>query len=299
MSKRQNQENQKGPESPVLPTHPRTGAANAPPPLWHTAFYKFAPLRDPQDVAEALRGLASGLLGSVLVAPEGVNGMLSGSSEQLDAFAFALENDVRFDGALGGIKHKRTACKTTPFARLKIHLKKEIVPLGIDGVEASKQTGTNVSPKEWRKLIKQSDVVLLDNRNSFEYRMGRFANAIDPGVTNFRDFPNYVLAHLQQWKQEGKKVAMYCTGGIRCEKTSSWMADMGVPVYQLEGGILNYFAEMPDAEQDWQGDCFVFDNRVALDTQLNESGASLDDVYCADPEDQWRLARAKRLAAQS
>ena len=140
-------------------------------------------------------------------------------------------------------------------------------------------------------------VVLLDNRNSFEYRLGRFQNAIDPQVTNFRDFPAYVQAHLDEWKAQGKRVAMYCTGGIRCEKTSAWMADLGMPVYQLEGGILNYFREMPDAERDWQGECFVFDNRVALDTRLQETDTTLDDVYTGEPDDQWRLERARRLGA--
>ena len=107
----------------------------------------------------------------------------------------------------------------------------------------------------------------------------------------------YVQAHLDEWKAQGKRVAMYCTGGIRCEKTSAWMADLGMPVYQLEGGILNYFREMPDAERDWQGECFVFDNRVALDTRLQETDTTLDDVYTGEPDDQWRLERARRLGA--
>jgi UPF0176 protein len=150
--------------------------------------------------------------------------------------------------------------------------------------------------KTGAQLIKDPDVVLLDNRNSFEFRLGHFAGAVDPGVANFRDFPAYVQAHAAQWQAQGQRVAMYCTGGIRCEKTSAWMQGMGLPVYQLDGGILNYFQQMPDAQQDWHGECFVFDNRVALDTRLNETATTLEDVYQATPDGAWRLARARRLA---
>lgn len=273
------------------------------PALHHTAFYKFARLADPGAVATLLRectaqpgeGMAP-LTGSILVAPEGINGMLAGPPEALDAIEHTLTSDSRLGGAFSGMVFKRTVCKTVPFRRLKVHLKPEIVPLGIDGVDAATQTGINVSPQDWRELIRQPDVVLLDNRNSFEFRLGRFENAIDPQVTNFRDFPAYVREHIDAWKAEGKRVAMYCTGGIRCEKTSAWMLDLGMPVYQLEGGILNYFKEMPDAERDWQGECFVFDNRVALDTHLQETDTTVEDVYAAEPDGEWRLARAKRLS---
>ncbi len=273
----------------------------SPPALQHTAFYKFVRLEEPATVAERLRELTTrpgaGVMGSILVASEGINGMLAGTPEAVYAMEQALLTDPRFAGAFSDLVFKRSECKTVPFRRMKVHLKAEIVPLGIAGVDATRQTGINVSPQQWRELIRQDDVVLLDNRNSFEYRLGRFENAIDPQVTNFRDFPAYVQAHLDEWKAQGKRVAMYCTGGIRCEKTSAWMADLGMPVYQLEGGILNYFREMPDAERDWQGECFVFDNRVALDTRLQETDTTLDDVYTGEPDDQWRLERARRLGA--
>lgn len=273
----------------------------SPPALQHTAFYKFVRLEEPATVAERLRELTTrsgaGVMGSILVASEGINGMLAGTPEAVYAMEQALLTDPRFAGAFSDLVFKRSECKTVPFRRMKVHLKAEIVPLGIAGVDATRQTGINVSPQQWRELIRQDDVVLLDNRNSFEYRLGRFRNAIDPQVTNFRDFPAYVQAHLDEWKAQGKRVAMYCTGGIRCEKTSAWMADLGMPVYQLEGGILNYFREMPDAERDWQGECFVFDNRVALDTRLQETDTTLDDVYTGEPDDQWRLERARRLGA--
>ena len=267
--------------------------------LLHTAFYKFTALDEPEEVAAVLRDLltqpADGLMGSVLVAPEGINGMLAGAPAAVDRIENALRTDARLEGAFAGMVFKRSACNTPPFGKLKVHVKKEIVPLGIEGVDA-RDTGIDVSPRDWRELIKQPDVVLLDNRNSFEFRLGHFEGAIDPKVTNFRDFPAYVRAHAQEWKDQGKRVAMYCTGGIRCEKTSAWMKGMDLPVYQLEGGILNYFEKMPDASIDWHGECFVFDNRVSLDTHLHETATTLDDVYLGEPDGTWRLDRARRLA---
>jgi UPF0176 protein len=266
---------------------------------YHIAFYKFAAISDVDRVVTRLRALTAQLLGSILVAHEGINGMLAGDAKQLDDFEHALQNDAAFGASFKGTVFKRTECETAPFKRIKVHAKAEIVPLGIEGVDAAGRSAdierTNVSPQAWRELIKQPDVVLLDNRNSFEYRLGKFEGAIDPGVVNFRDFPEYVKAHAQQWKAEKKKVAMYCTGGIRCEKSSVWMQDLGLDVVQLEGGILNYFKEMPDAEKDWKGECFVFDNRVALDTHLHETPTTVEDVYEREPDGAWRLARAKQL----
>ena len=272
------------------------------PALLHTAFYKFTRLAQPEAVAARLRELVSDraavVTGSILVATEGINGMLSGTARALDAMEAALLHDSAFEGAFVGMPFKRSACTTPPFGKMKVHVKKEIVPLGIEGVDA-RRTGTNVSPADWRELLRDPDLVLLDNRNSFEYRLGHFEGAVDPGVTNFRDFPAYVRQHAQEWKAQGKRVAMYCTGGIRCEKTSAWMLDLGVPVYQLEGGILNYFQQMPDAEREWRGECFVFDNRVAVDTRLQETSSTLDDVYGQEPDGVWRLARARKLLAQA
>lgn len=279
--------------------------------LFHIAFYKFVHLPQPEPVAQRLRELTKDLRGSILIAHEGINGMLAGTADQMDAFEAAVQADATQDavlaGAFEGMLFKRTVCITQPFKRMKVHWKKEIVPLGVDGVDAPGRMdeihANDVAPKAWRELIKRPDVVLLDNRNSFEYRLGRFEGAVDPGVINFRDFPEYVKAHADEWIAQGKTVAMYCTGGIRCEKSSVWMQDMGLKVAQLEGGILNYFKEMPDAEKDWQGECFVFDSRVALDTKLQETNAVVEDVYsdkdlvdAAQAEDiRWRLNRAKRL----
>jgi UPF0176 protein len=266
---------------------------------FHIAFYKFAKLADADAVVTVCRELTHDLLGSILIADEGINGVLAGEAAALDHFEHALKTDPRLDGAFSNIVFKRSACKTAPFARMKVHRKSEIVFLGVDNVDAIGRTGIDVSPQEWRELIAQDDVVVIDNRNSFEFKLGKFKNAVDPGVDNFRDFPKYIEEHVPEWQASGKRVAMYCTGGIRCEKTSAWMLDMGVPVYQLEGGILNYFLEIPDAEKDWEGECFVFDNRIALDTKMQETDTTLEDVYGGEPDWEWRLQRAKRLDADS
>jgi UPF0176 protein len=269
--------------------------------LIHTSFYRFTPLPQPQQVGAVLRELvagqaAGGLAGSILVAAEGINGMLAGSPAAVERFEQALRHEPAFAGAFTGIPFKRSACITRPFGKMKVQVKREIVPLGIEGVDA-RITGVQVSPLEWGELIRQPDVVLLDNRNSFEYRLGHFEGALDPQVTNFRDFPDYVRTHAAAWKAKGKRVAMYCTGGIRCEKTSAWMLDIGLHSYQLEGGILNYLQQVPDPERDWKGECFVFDNRVALDAGLQETATTHEDVYLGERDGAWRLQRALRLAA--
>lgn len=281
--------------------------------LLHTAFFKFVALRDPQATAQRLRDLTPALMGSILVAAEGINGVLAGSAAAVAEFERALVQDEAFEGCFSGIAFKHSACDTPPFARIKVHVKPQIVAVGVpapvsvsvpDGAVATANTvavdpQTLLSPQAWRALLAQDDVVLLDNRNSFEYRLGRFNNAIDPAVSHFKDFPGYVEAHADTWKTQGKRVAMYCTGGIRCEKTSTWMQSLGLEVYQLEGGILNYFQAMPDAQKDWTGECFVFDNRIALDTQLNETTTRAEDVFKDEPDAEWRLQRAQRLEAEA
>jgi UPF0176 protein len=259
--------------------------------LVHSAFYRFAPVSDVPSLVDLLRQATTELLGSILVAPEGVNGMVAGTPPAVESFENWLRDQAGFEKTV----FKHSECKTVPFGRMKVRRKAEIVPLGIGGVDVNAGMGIDVPPHEWRELIDQEDVVLLDNRNSFEYRLGRFRNAIDPQVENFRDFPEYVLAHLDEWKAKGKRVAMYCTGGIRCEKTSAWMRQFDIEVLQLQGGILNYFLQMPDADKDWQGECFVFDNRIALDTHMQETSTTLEEVYQDEPDAEWRLRRAKQL----
>ena len=264
---------------------------NSPQPLLHSAFYHFTALSDVDAMVVHLRELTQTLHGSILLAPEGINGMVAGSVQAIAAFEAALRAVPEFSG----ITFKHSECKTVPFNKMKVRRKKEIVPLGIEGIDVTAGMGIDVSPEDWRALIDQEDVVLLDNRNSFEYRLGHFRNAIDPGVKNFRDFPEYVKEHIDEWKAQGKRIAMYCTGGIRCEKTSAWMRTFDVPVYQLQGGILNYFLQLPDADRDWHGECFVFDNRIALDTHMQETDTTLEDVYEQEPDGEWRLRRARQL----
>jgi UPF0176 protein len=267
--------------------------------LTHSSFYKFVPLADPDAVVEVLRELVALLTGSILVAEEGISGALAAPLGRLQAFEHAVQHDPRLQGAFTGMAFKHSECTTKPFWKVRVHRKKEIVALGVDGVSGvtREQTDhTHVSPQQWRELIARDDVVVIDNRNHFEYRLGRFKNAIDPKVDNFRDFPSYLQAQAPQWKAEGKRVAMYCTGGIRCEKTSAWMQnDLGLEVFQLGGGIVSYFQALPDAEQEWEGECFVFDNRVAIDTRLRETPTTAEQVYSDSPDEAWRLVRAKRL----
>lgn len=265
-------------------------------PLFHIAFYAFVPLDNPEAVVQSVRLLAQGLSGSVLVAGEGINGVLAGSATLLDAFESALTAPAFCGGILSHLVFQRSGCKTAPFGRLKVHLKDEIVALGIPQVNTCSAGGIDVSPQHWRTMLDDDDVIVIDNRNSFEFRLGHFRSAIDPQVANFRDFSGYIADHAPAWQAAGKRIAMYCTGGIRCEKTSAWMQDVGIDLYQLQGGILNYFRTMPDAERDWEGECFVFDNRIALDTRLQETATTAEEVY-ADAADAWRLARARRLDA--
>lgn len=240
--------------------------------VFHISFYRFVAVEDPTALREQLLALTEGLLGTILVAHEGLNGMLSGPAEALDAFEAALQSTSVLGGAFAGTVFKRTVCETSPFHRRKVKVKPELVPLDVDGTDVVTRLddvhALDVGAAEWRALLRRDDVVVLDNRNSFEFEHGHFVGAIDPGTTDFRNFADYVRAHAEEWRTEGKTIAMYCTGGIRCEKSSPWMQDLGLTVRQLRGGIITYLAEAPDAAQDWTGDCFVFDDRRLLDVYL-------------------------------
>ncbi len=265
--------------------------------MLHSAFYRFVRLREPERVAARLRALARehALTGSVIVAAEGINGTVAGTREAIDAFEHALQNDRLFEGAFAKLGFKRSECSTPPFGRMKVHVKDRIVAFGDADDAVFGERTTSVNPQAWRELIARDDVVVIDNRNSFEYRLGRFENAIDPKVSHFSDFEAFVQTNADGWKRAGKTVAMYCTGGIRCERVAPWMQRLGLKVVELDGGILNYFQQMPDAARDWKGECFVFDNRVALDTKLKQTSTRLEQVYEGETDGEWRIARAKRL----
>ncbi|WP_082536531.1 MULTISPECIES: rhodanese-like domain-containing protein [unclassified Roseateles] len=258
--------------------------------LLHSSFYRFTPMPDPPGSAEWLRerGAALALGGVVLVAQEGLSAAIAGEADAVRTF----EAELRAQPGLAGLHFKHNICERRPFSRLKVSVKREIVAFGVPGV-SGEDTGTHVSPQRFRELLAHPDTVVLDNRNSFEFKLGRFRGAVDPGVAHFRDFPAYVEAHLEVW--QGKTVAMYCTGGIRCEKTAAWMQQRGLNVAQLDGGILGFLEAFPDdAATDWQGECYVFDKRIAIDAMGRETGTTAEDVF-TDPADVWRLARARRL----
>lgn len=267
------------------------------PALQHISFYRFVQLDDAPAFATQLREQARslGLLGSVLVASEGLNGMLAGPASALDALEGMLQADARFQG----MPFKRSFCETAPFHRLKVHHKARIVPLDLPGTGSPPDGGASrIAPADWDACIADPTVLVLDNRNSFEYRLGRFRGAVDPGVAHFRDFARYVTDHAELWKAQGRRVAMYCTGGIRCDKSAGWMQGLGLDVVQLDGGILNYLDQRKGQPSAWEGECFVFDNRVALGADLRETGTTAQQVFQDEPDGAWRLARARRLAAQ-
>ncbi|MGY0196633.1 oxygen-dependent tRNA uridine(34) hydroxylase TrhO [Leptothrix sp. BB-4] len=274
----------------------------------HSAFYRYVPLADPAAMAEALRqlgarlGAPQDLGGSVIVAAEGINAVVAGTPAAVDAFEAALSGDAAF-APFHGLRVKRSACRTPPFGRYKVALKAELVAIDLPAASGAidEHDDSHVAPADWDALITRPDVVLLDNRNHFEFRLGHFRGAVDPAVDNFRDFTAHVLAHADAWRAAGKTVAMYCTGGIRCDRTAPWMRSLGLEVKQLQGGILAYLAEQaasPDKadEHAWIGHCHVFDRRLALDATLAETGLKPEQVYDASrPDEAWRLARAQRL----
>ena len=270
--------------------------------LLHSAFYRFVALADPAAAAATLRGLAQGLQGSIVVASEGLNGTVAGPAAAVAAFEAALQAASPLGGALQGMAFKHSACTTAPFGRLKVTVKPEIVALGLPAPAAGalpppdEHDASHLNPAAWQALLARDDVVLLDNRNHFEVRLGRFAGALDPQVHNFRDFSAWVLAQAPAWRAAGRPVAMYCTGGIRCDKTAPWLRSLGLDVWQLDGGILGYLQATGAAAPLWQGECFVFDKRIALDAGLQETATRAEQVFDAGlPDEAWRLQRARRL----
>jgi UPF0176 protein len=230
-----------------------------------TAMYHFVDLPHFEKLREPLLQFCVGhqIKGTLLLADEGINGTVAGSENSIHEFLHFLKNDAIFEDNFKNLAHKESWSDKHPFYRMKVKLKKEIVTLGVPGVSPTKIVGTYVKPQDWNAIISDPEVVLIDTRNDYEYAIGSFKNAINPKTNTFREFPEYVKAHFDPKKH--KKVAMFCTGGIRCEKASSYMISVGFDeVYHLEGGILKYLEEMKPEESLWQGECFVFDQRVAI-----------------------------------
>ena len=230
-----------------------------------SAFYHFASLPDFEALRQPLleTAEAAGIRGSILLASEGVNGTIAGSEEGVAQVLAWLRSDCR----LSGLQEKASWAERLPFARLKVRLKREIVSLGVAGIDPTREVGTYVPPQDWNALISDPDVLVIDTRNDYEVAFGTFEGACSPDTRSFRAFPEWL-------RQAGgtsapRKVAMFCTGGIRCEKASALLLSEGFEeVYHLEGGILNYLEKVPQAESLWRGDCFVFDERIAVDHDL-------------------------------
>jgi UPF0176 protein len=235
------------------------------------AFYQFVALPDFRELREPLRARCAGLQlkGSVLLADEGINGTLAGGEDAIGDLVGELRHGPLFGGRLDNLELKFSQALAMPFQRLKIRLKKEIVTLGDPVTDPARQVGIYVEPADWNDLMADPDMLLVETRNAFEVAMGSFAGAVDPGIKSFGQFKEFAARHLDPAKH--RRVAMFCTGGIRCEKASSYLLSRGfAEVYHLKGGILRYLEGVPESESRWRGECFVFDDRVALGHGLRE-----------------------------
>ncbi|WP_282167495.1 rhodanese-related sulfurtransferase [Shewanella japonica] len=231
------------------------------------ALYKFVALPHYEAIRAPLldKMESSEIRGTLLLAKEGINGTVAGSQQAIDGL---LEWLATQDG-LADIVYKLSFDDNMPFYRTKVKLKKEIVTMGVEGIDPREVVGTYVKPKDWNQLISDPEVLLVDTRNDYEVQIGTFKNAVNPVTETFREFPEYVKENLDPNKH--KKVAMFCTGGIRCEKSTAYLKDQGFDeVYHLEGGILKYLEEVKPEQSLWEGECFVFDNRVAVNHQLEK-----------------------------
>jgi UPF0176 protein len=231
------------------------------------ALYKFVTLDDYQTMKQPLLDfmLKNEVRGTLLLAKEGINGTVAGSRAGIDALLAYLKSDPR----LAELSYKESYTNNAPFMRSRVKLKREIVTMGVEGIDPKRVVGTYVKPKDWNQLISAPDVLLVDTRNDYEVQVGTFKHAINPKTDSFREFPDYVKTHLDP--QKHKKVAMFCTGGIRCEKSTAFLKEQGFEeVYHLEGGILKYLEDVPEEESLWQGDCFVFDDRVTVNHKLEK-----------------------------
>jgi len=231
------------------------------------ALYRFAKFPDFESFREPLQNLMvkECVKGTLLLAAEGINGTIAGSRQGIDVVIGWLKKDPRFTG----LEVKESYVNGNPFYRTKVKLKKEIVTMGVEGIDPNHIVGTYVDPSDWNDLISDPEVLLLDTRNDYEVEIGTFENAVNPDTETFREFPDYVSKELDPKKQ--KKVAMFCTGGIRCEKSTAYLKQQGFEeVFHLKGGILNYLEQVPEEESMWKGECFVFDNRVTVNHRLEK-----------------------------
>ena len=248
-----------------------------------TAFYHFAKNEQYVELQQPILDFCQKqqLKGTILLASEGINGTIAGNKENITLFHDYIKNNGLFNGLFKNLEHKESWSKENPFYRMKVRLKKEIVALGVEGVSPTKQVGQYVRPEDWNELISDPNTIIIDTRNDYEVDIGTFKNAINPNTKTFREFPEYVDKNLDPAKH--KKIAMFCTGGIRCEKATSLMLEKGFnEVYHLQGGILKYLEKVPEKDSLWDGECFVFDQRVAVKHNLIEG--DYDQCYaCRHP----------------
>ena len=239
-------------------------------PIAVSAFYKFVALADfaelRQPILDACRGL--GIRGSILLAAEGINGTIAGEPQKLTQAMGFLRSLPPF----ANLESKESHADSMPFGKMKVRLKKEIVTMGVPGVDPNALVGSYIAPQDWNALISDPEVLVIDTRNHFEFEAGSFAGAVDPETRSFGDFPHYVETALAN--QKDRKIAMFCTGGIRCEKATSFLRQQGfAQVFHLKGGILKYLEEIPAEQSLWRGSCFVFDEREGLGHGLAVTGA--------------------------
>ena len=252
------------------------------------AFYKFVTVTDPQALRDQLDILCErcGLLGTIIVAEEGINAMLAGEATGCQAFLKELEEDQKLGelADLSDLPVKISLSDKPPFGKLRVKVKPEIVTMRVGTVALERPTAEHLAPETFRDWLRAGEeMVVIDTRNDYEYSLGSFRGALNPETRAFHEFPDYLRAHRQDL--DGRKVVMFCTGGIRCEKATRWMLQEGFEdIYQLDGGVLRYFEQIPDAHRDWDGELFVFDGRVAVKTTLEEAPTQLCPD-CGQPHD--------------
>lgn len=262
------------------------------------AFYHFTELPDSDKWAERIvdHGLKVGLRGTLIFAPEGVNSTCAGSPEAIDSTIALLKSDPRF----ADMEVKYSFADFCPFPKFKVKRKPEIVTFRQDGADPRDAVGTYLEPDEWNEMITDPDVITIDTRNDYEVRVGQFKGAINPKTDDFTEFAQFVDEQLSN--QKDKKIAMYCTGGIRCERSTAYLKQKGFKeVYHLKGGILRYLETMPKDRSLWEGDCFVFDYRVAVDHDLQPAMWKIDpetsDPVPMSEEERERIAERRRSGA--
>lgn len=260
-------------------------------PFLTAALYKFVELPDIAALQSPLLAIcqAHGIKGTLLLAAEGINGTIAGRPDDVRAVLTYLRSDARLEGRLATLEHKESWACSMPFYRMKVRLKKEIVTLGLPDVHPALMAGQYVKPEAWNTLIAQPGVVLVDTRNDYEVSIGTFDGAINPATASFSELPDWVAREMQTGGKLAEvdgvkpKVAMFCTGGIRCEKSTAFLKSKGFDeVYHLQGGILKYLETVPEAQSQWQGQCFVFDERVSVGHGLVQGDLALCRS-CRDP----------------